>query len=104
MRIALCRPSGSSQSVFQKTPGRRSTHGTVLAFTKRLTGGVVTGAGLLGRMGRSAGRGDAGLAEGATDRFAELLDGQRALDLLAVDEERGRGAHARRAALALVGR
>src|SRR3982074_2155797 len=96
MRMALCGPS--SQSVFQKTPGRRSTHGTVLAFTKRLTGAVVTE-----RVSLSAGWGDAGLAERATDRVAELLDGERALDLPAVDDERGRGAHPRRAPLALVG-
>src|ERR1700730_9828558 len=98
MRIALWRPVACFQSVFQKTPGRRSTHGTVLAFTKRLTGGVVTE-----RVSLSAGWGDAGLAERATDRVAELLDGERALELPAVDEERGRGAHPRRAPLALVG-
>src|SRR4029077_10801963 len=96
--MALCRPSASSQSVFQKTPGRRSTHGTVLAFTKRLTGGVVTE-----RISLSAGWGDAGLAERATERVAELPDGGGALDLPAVEEERGRGPPPRRAPLALVG-
>src|ERR1700730_541709 len=98
MRIPLWRPSASSQRVFQKTPGRRSTQGTALAFTKRLGGGVVTRA-----ISFSAGRRGARVAQGPADRVAELLDGQRALDLLSVHEEGRRGTHARGAALALVG-
>src|SRR4029453_756382 len=94
MRIALCRPSASSQSVFQKTPGRRSTHGTVLTSTNTLTDGVITG-GLSGDT-------SAGLAQRLLDRFPERLDRQGAFDLAPVDEERGRGPHAGLAALALI--
>src|SRR6476661_9877035 len=102
--MALCRPSASSHSVFQNTPGRRSTHGTRLVCTKWLTGGgVVTGGSPLGRSRGSARGGEARLAEGVADRVAELLDGQRALDLAAVDEEGGRGADTRLAAFSLVG-
>src|SRR4026207_205618 len=39
MRMALCRPSGSSHTVFQNTPGRRSTHGTSAVVTRRLVAG-----------------------------------------------------------------
>src|ERR1700752_4096648 len=95
MRMALCGPS--SQSVFQKTPGRRSTQGTVLVVTKRLTGGVVTGA-VSFRAGSAA-----GVAQGLLDRGAELVEGQSALDLALVDEERGGGAPAGLAPLALLG-
>src|SRR5258706_12123618 len=92
--MALCAPS--SQSVFQKTPGRRSTQGTVLVVTKWLIGGVVTE---LSFRPISA----AGVAQGLPDGVAELLEGQGALDLPLVDEE-GRGrAHPRLAALALLG-
>src|SRR3984893_15601997 len=96
MRIPLWRPSASSQRVFQKTPGRRSTQGTALAFTKRLGGGVVTRA-----ISLSAGRRGARVAQGPADRVAELLDGQRAFDLLSVQEEGRRGAHARGAGVRL---
>src|SRR5689334_13217114 len=102
--MALCRPSPSSHSVFQNTPGRRSTHGTLADCTNWLTGaGVVTGGAPLGRS-RGSARGDARLAQGAADRVAELLDGQGALDLAAVDEEGGRGAHAGLATFSLVRR
>src|SRR4030095_14191748 len=94
MRIALCRPSASSQSVFQKTPGLRSTHGAGLTSTNTLTDGVITG-GLSGDT-------SAGLAQRLLDRFPERLDRQGAFDLAPVDEERGRGPHAGLAALALI--
>src|SRR6185295_10707260 len=68
MRMALCRPS--SQRVFQKMPGRRSTQGTVLVVTKWLTGGVVTGA--VSFRPISA----AGVTQGLLDGVAELLEGQ----------------------------
>src|SRR5258705_2355557 len=95
MRMALCGPS--SQSVFQKTPGRGSTQGTVFVFTKRLTGGVVTGAVSFRAVSAS------GVAEGLLDGVAELGEGQGALDLALVDEERGGGAHAGLAPLPLIG-
>src|SRR6266545_2068139 len=93
--MALCGPS--SYRVFQKTPGRRSIQGTVLVFTKRLTGGVVTGAVSLRVESAS------GVAERLLDGVAELGEGQGALDLALVDEERRSGAHAGLTPLALIG-
>src|SRR3972149_6708984 len=101
MRIALWRPSGSSQRTFQDTPGRRAVQGTSAALTKRLT----AAAGMRALLG--SGRPRRLLAPAIFQRvlhgFPERLDGVGAHEAPAVDEERGRPAHAERPALGDIG-
>src|SRR5215470_18416147 len=73
MSTALCVPSASSHSVFQKMPGRRSTHGAFSVSAKKLTG-VVAMRHLLWGLGRAR------LPERVTDGVAKSLDGLRALE------------------------
>src|SRR3990172_10506420 len=101
MRMALWRPSGSSQSTFQNTPGWRSVQGTSAELTKRLTAAAgmraLPGSGLRGRLLATA------IFQRVLHGFPERLDGVGAHEAPAVDEERGRPAHAERPALGEIG-
>src|SRR5215813_4355404 len=80
MSTALCLPAASSHSVFQKMPGRRSTHGafSVSAETLKETVGMRH---LLGGLRRAR------LPERVADGVAKGLDGLRALEGPAVHEK-----------------
>src|SRR4030067_913837 len=101
MRIALWRPSGSSQSTFQNTPGRRSVQGTSAALTNRLT----AAAGMRALPGSGLPRGPLATAlfPRVLPRLPERRDGVGAHEAPAIDEERGRPAHAERPALGEIG-
>src|SRR6266540_3505367 len=94
MSTALCLPSGSSQRVFQNTPGRRSIHGILSASGKKLVGDAV--------MMSSPWSSGPSLAERLGDGLAEGLDGQGTDEGLTVDEEGRRLSDAERAGLAHV--
>src|SRR5262249_59274080 len=80
MSTALCLPSASSHTVFQKMPGRRSTHGAFSVSAKKLTGAVGMRH-LLGGLGRAR------LPESVADGVAKGMDGLRALEGPAVHEK-----------------
>src|SRR5258705_5812210 len=98
IRMALCRPSGSSHTVFQNTPGRRSTHGTSAVVTKRLlTASLISlaphGVGAIPALAP-------GGFQSLAHHLAERLHRMRAHQSPAVDEEGRRPGNPDRAALA----
>src|SRR5215467_14929249 len=78
MSTALCLPSASSHSVFQKMPGRRSTHGAFSVSAKKQAVGMKH---LLGGLRRAR------LPERVADGVAKGLDGLRAFEGPAVHEK-----------------